>query len=151
MQHFKLYLLRQRRRKPLDVKLLGVQSHRLNKYLMTGLVLKGHYLRLDARTVAGSYALDDAGVYRTAVEIFTDYSVPTQTSSTIIVLSSSSCCDVISAVLSSAGTAVFSNSFLDRAKPQCLGFHISQSCMESTFRLSHRYVAREITVSSRER
>ena len=51
------------------IEFLGVKPHRLDEKLVARLILKGHYLCLDARAVAGADALDNAGVYRAAVDV----------------------------------------------------------------------------------
>ena len=75
VQHLDLHLLGHRGREALDVQLLGVQPHRLDEQLMARLVGKGHHLCLDAGAVARADALDNAGIYRAAVEICADYLV----------------------------------------------------------------------------
>ncbi len=72
VQHLYLHLFGQRRGKALDIKLLRVKPHRLDKELVPRLVGKGHDLCLDAGAVARTDALNDARVYRAAVEIVTD-------------------------------------------------------------------------------
>ena len=72
VQHLDLHLLGEAGGKALDVDLLRVQTHRLQKELVALLVRERHDLRLDARAVARPHALDHAGVDRAAVEIFAD-------------------------------------------------------------------------------
>ena len=72
VQHLDLHLFGQRRGEALDIQLLRVEPHRLDKELVPRFVGKGHDLRLDARAVARADALDDAGVYRAAVKVAAD-------------------------------------------------------------------------------
>ena len=72
VQHLNLHLFGQRRGEALNIKLLRVKPHRLDKELVPRLVCKGHDLRLNAGAVARADALNDAGVYRAAVEIVAD-------------------------------------------------------------------------------
>ena len=72
VQHLNLNFLRQGGGEPLNVQLLRVQPHGLDKQLMPGLVGKAHHLRLDGRAVPGAHALNNAAVNGAAIQILPD-------------------------------------------------------------------------------
>ena len=72
VQHLNLNFLRQGGGEPLNVQLLRVQPHGLNKQLVPGLVGEPHHLRLDRRAVPWADPLDDAAVNGAAIQILPD-------------------------------------------------------------------------------
>ena len=64
-----LHIKRQRRRNPVRVNLVRIQTFRLQKHVMAGLIGKAMNLVFDRRAVTRAHALDHPGVHRGAVEV----------------------------------------------------------------------------------
>ena len=73
MEHLDLHVLRQRGGKALDIQLLRIEPHGLDKDLMPVLVCEADHLILNGGAIAGSYTMDDAGKEGGAVEIGPDH------------------------------------------------------------------------------
>ena len=72
MEHLHLHLLRKGGGEPLDVQLLCIQAHRLDKQQMPLLVGKADHLVLNGGAVPGPHPLDDPGEQGGAVQIGPD-------------------------------------------------------------------------------
>ena len=72
MKHLQLNLLRHGRGKALDIQFLGIQSHRLNKQLVPGLIRKSGDFGFYGGTIPGAYAFDHAAMHGRAIQIGAD-------------------------------------------------------------------------------
>ena len=75
VKHFHLHLLRQGGGEALDIQLLRVQAHRLDKQLVPGLLREPHHLVLDGGAVPRPHPLDHPGKQGGAVEVVPDHLV----------------------------------------------------------------------------
>ena len=74
-QELKLYVQRKRGGHPLQIVLIGVKTHRLDKELMAGLVREPHDLVLDGRTIPRSHSLDFSREERRTIKVGKNYFV----------------------------------------------------------------------------
>ena len=69
VKHFHLHFFRQGGGEPLNIQLLGIHPHGLDKELVPGLLGKAHHLILNGRAVARPHPLNDPGEQGGAVEV----------------------------------------------------------------------------------